>query len=228
MTLQEVSVMRRLVLFAALALVLALPMSAHAGLILYLSSDGDTHFIADQSSDDSNPTVGAITYSQAVGTFSVNVTTGLSKPVLGTAARGLMDLNSTLVGSGSILLGLTDTDFTGTGSTAFASSIGGTTRGSSVEYDTFVDPTNTEFGTSMLLASQVFAPAPLVAFSGSSVDVASLDGPMYSLTQLIFVDNGESSRNTSFDAELKVPEPGTMTLLGMGFLTLGFARRRRP
>src|SRR5215470_1789161 len=80
-----------------------------------LSNGGDVGaVITDNGPGDINPLVGALTFSGQVGSFLVNVTTGLSKPIVGGSDLGQIDLNSVNVltsGAGTLRLTLEDTGY---------------------------------------------------------------------------------------------------------------------
>src|SRR5262245_33320809 len=69
--------------------------------------------ITDNGANDSAPAIGQITFNGSIGTnFTVNVTTGLSKPIIGTGTAGQIDLNSVNVastGPGVLRITLEDT-----------------------------------------------------------------------------------------------------------------------
>jgi hypothetical protein len=215
--------MRKLAfLLAAAALVLASPARTQAGLMLYLDDGvGNTATISDGGSGDSNPLAGAITFIGPLGVWSLNVTTALSKH---TGLPPMIDLNSvnSSEGSGTLALAMFDTDFTGfAGPTTLTSRIGGTTVGS-LTYLSGWDNGNVGGVYSGIVASfEVFGPG---AFSGTFPKAVLLSDP-FALSQAVFISHSGAG-TTSFDAEHKVPEPGTMTLLGLGFLTLAFRRWR--
>jgi hypothetical protein len=73
--------------------------------------------VTDNATGDSNPTVGVITFVGAVGNFTINVTTGVSKPVIGGSGMSIseLDLNSVNVAAatGVLQLVLQDTGYGG-------------------------------------------------------------------------------------------------------------------
>jgi hypothetical protein len=76
---------------------------------------------------DVNPMVGAVTFLGSVGTFLLNVGTGITKPILGSALNPSMDLNSVDVSSASETHSLV-VEFSGFGpvNSTFHLGIGGT------------------------------------------------------------------------------------------------------
>src|SRR5713226_8880891 len=81
---------------------------------LLLSDGTTTVVVTDQGLLDSNPNPGAITYIGPVGSnWSLNVTTGLTKPAVGSALAPELDINtsSTSQSAGTLLIELTDSDF---------------------------------------------------------------------------------------------------------------------
>jgi hypothetical protein len=222
--------MRKLMLMlAAVVLVLVVPAMARANLVLYLAdpaASGSAVSITDNGVGDGNSTLGVVSFNGALGggsVWAVNITTGLSKPVLGDPPRiDLNSVNATSTGAGTLLIELTDTDFMGySGVRTITSEIGGTAN-NALAYYTAYDNANSEFGGTLLVSGATFGPG---AFSQTFASTVLLDDP-FSLTQAVLINHAAGGRSTSFDALLKVPEPGTMTLLGLGFLTLAFRRRR--
>ena len=190
--------------------------------------------IADGDASDFNSLAGVVTSINAVpgGNWAVNVTTGLSKPALGTADIPMLDLNSvsvSSVGGGTLNIWLTDTGFTGTANEVNAlAAIGGTiASGGSVSFKTYRDTSNTAFGTETELTSLgAFTSSAFADSTGAILD--STTGP-YSLTLLvsIFHDGSRFFQSTSFDASIAVPEPSSVFLLGAGLLATAFVLRRR-
>ena len=164
---------------------------------------------------------GFISFNGGVGSFTVNVVTGVSDPLIG---PGELDLNSINVsGSDGILeIRLTDTGYTGNVS-AYSANFGGTTTGN-VDFNFLRDVGNDEFG-----GSSFFDPAAASggAFSGSGGGSTGAGSGPYSLTILAQINHIGSGQISSFDAHLvPVPIPGAVWLLGSGLLGLaGIARR---
>ncbi len=173
--------------------------------------------------DDSNSTLGAVVFNGGVGNFEVNVSTGVSKPLL---QNNQIDLNSVVAslasGGGQISMIVLDTDFVDNGH-GFRTEIGGTTSGA-LEAASFVSPGNgdAEFDFGPVSWSPWFDGSPFMWHDQEQVSVGTLFGMAVAANVL-----HESPGITSFDLHFQqVPEPTTALIWTM-LAGVGLVVRRR-
>lgn len=210
------------------ATTLALP--AFAVPQIQISDGTNTVLVTDQGVGDLDGLAGAIVFSGTVGGFFINVTTGVTKPVLGTAEDPQLDLNSINVSGpsgGTLTISFTETDFlSSSGSSDIFSAIGGTTAGN-LQYQTFASVSNDAFDLDMLVSDSGILTGPFVF---SSLTTVAITGT-YSLTTVATITHsGSTNQNSSFNAVVELPEPFLAPPLVLGTLLLSatmIGRRRK-
>ena len=211
------------ILFTTAILFVSYSVQALPTLRLHDVGTDQTVTVADGSPLDSTAAAGAVTYNYSLGTFLINVTTGITYPILGSPTKPHLDLNSVNVsspGAGSLEIMFSETGYSSSASLVqFLSHIGGTVaylKGSSVAFNLYASNSNMLFDTSTpVFTSGKFGPG---AFSSESLDAFSPTGP-YSLTLKATITHSGLGVS-SFDYNVEVPEPAPLALISLGFILL--------
>lgn len=218
--------------FAAPVLAVAvaglLTVSAHAAPMLRLTQNGDTVLVGDGTPGDFMGLPGAVTFIGSLGVFDLNVSTGATKPYIGTSAKPELDLssiNAASTGAGTIKIEFTETDFTNPGATLDLVSTLAADPDTSMQFQTYASLTNMAFATDIqiadtgvLSAGEFFSDLSTIALQGA-----------YSLTLVVTITHDQAGQLSSFDARLQVPEPGLSPALLIGALVVSarIASRRK-
>jgi hypothetical protein len=175
--------------------------SAFGAAQLRLTDGSTTVTVTDGAPDDMDAAPGAITYVGPVGAdWTVNVTSGVTKPAVGSAFFPSMQSSSVNVSTKSSTLTIlfSDDDFQAPG--AVSASVGGTTAGN-VSFQIWVDSGNSKFAETTLIDDfGPFGPGP---FDGSAVGAVAIATP-YSITLKGVITHGEGSQVSSFGFPISI------------------------
>jgi hypothetical protein len=173
----------------------------HAAFALRLSADNGATWttIEDGTLADQNPVAGAVAFNGGIGDWIVNVTSALSKPVVGSAATPYVDVSShnLSTSAGTLIIQCSDTDFDpALPPGSYVAEIGGVTGGT-VSFRAWADAANTPFAKTTTLADLGVWGGEV--FVNKVVSATNPNRAPYSLTlEAIIVHS--TAANSGFDA----------------------------
>jgi hypothetical protein len=237
-----------LAVVAASALFATTTQSARAVFEMTLATGAATQTVIDNGAGDLDSRVGQISFSGSIGNFSTVITAGTSNSP---GSNGLAILQThniavreTTASRQTLTITMGDTGFTvPTGTNLqLGSSFSGTflspVAGESVSFQSYADASNAQFGKSVTSGQHAAtlangSPAPVGFTTADRTAAFSSTGP-YSLTDVTVINlsaNGQANvagtSSVTIPGGTGIPEPASLSLLGMGVAALFSTRRRK-
>lgn len=193
--------------------------------------------ISDNGPGDANPMVGAVSFSGVINGWNILVSSGVTKPNLGSSTSPSLDLawqvtRTSAAGGAQLTICFSENGFNLATPRNFETATGGTFgsgAGNTANVRTYYDLGNTELAQTTLLTSRLFTTPPN-AQSASDFGGPVPSDPSVSFTIKLVLGMAVGSVSSGdIDLHQNVPEGGSMvTFLGTALLALGaFAVRRK-
>ncbi len=185
--------------------------------------------INDNLAGDLNLATGELTLSTNVGVWDLSISTGVTKPALGSSTNPVMDLviQASSTGPPTHTYTFSDTSFTHGPATLNSTVSGHVISGAptTLNYSVFGDASNLVGALTTQITTTGTVPLPILTSNPGSLAFTT----PFSLSEVVQL-TASGATSVSVDASLNViPEPSSMALmfLGLVFLVTRLARRRR-
>ena len=211
---QTMNTFRKSVLATAVVFGLAVASQARADLIISVNGGPNV------GSADTTNTISS--FSGAVGAFNINSIVAVGVGAFGTSGDlfDVSSLNVSTSGSGSLAVAVTETNLSlSAAQSQFQVDFSGTINAANVVRSFYIDPTNSG-ATTTLLGTSTLADA---SFFTAGIPLSG----EFSLTEVINITAAGGGAKLSGDDNVAVPEPGVLSLMGLGLSAVAFLRRRK-
>lgn len=230
---QNIGLTRKKMAKAAFAgVLLSASCMANAASVVLTSVGGGLSGWVDNGSGDVSSLLGIMQIDASVADWNVALVTGVTKPILGSAETINMDLNSlTISSSGSsddfaVLFG--DFDFTGAGTVAFNTSIGGTVQNADISWQVCQGPASAI--TCAISPGAFIGPgdSSTASFSEDSSFSIGVSGSYFMGLAAVITPHASAPVVVSFDYQItQVPIPAAAWLFGSALLGMVAVKRKK-
>jgi hypothetical protein len=208
------------ILSTVVGAVLAMSAMSASALTIRVTDGVNTVNCTDGAACDTNSIAGIVSFNTALGALWLDISsTGYGPNLIPGFSLDLKSGQLSTSGPATVRVLLSEAGFSKAG-TIESLTIGGTSDGT-IQMKAYAGAAEFDM-TTLLGDTGILSGKP---FSGSATGNVVLTAP-YSLTLWTEITH-RGAGLTTYDANLSVPEPGTLALLGLGLLGIGAARRSR-